>query len=590
MLRVLLGAVFALVVTGNSALAAEADRTDAVRVLIDVSGSMKKTDPGNLRTPALRLLVNLLPPDSEAGVWHFAQYVNRITPVGRADNAWRRSALDAADRIHSRGLFTDIGAALDDATTDWRSPVPGERRSIILLTDGKVDVSKEDGVNEQARADLLRELLPRLQAADVSVHTIALSADADQDLMRRLALGTDGEFFQVDSAEELQRIFLRLFEQTVERETVPLDGNRFGIDSRIDEMTVLAFRGPEAKPTRLQTPSGSTFGRTSAGDDVRWFHERGYDLITVTDPEPGQWVLQADTDPDNRVMIVTDLQLRTTRLPSNLIAGERLSYAAGLSEKGELITRQDFLEVVELTVTQQPENANRGPRWVLRDNGLGEDENADDGLFTLELGKSLEAGKHLIVTRAESATFEREDTQRVTVHGEPLRVREVVLDGGKRLEFTAALDWIDASTLQLGATITRPDGTTRETEITPGQAGTYALELPESGDGIPVKVTLTLAGNTDSGRRFTTELTPVSVQPIAGAEPEPAETADATEAPPPEPKKSNANWAFIGAVVVAVNLGVFGLLGIGYLLWSGRRNRSDDEDSTEEGEQDPERD
>ncbi|RLA17269.1 MAG: hypothetical protein DRQ56_09430, partial [Gammaproteobacteria bacterium] len=33
-----------------------------VRVLIDVSGSMKQNDPRNLRIPALKLLVNLLPP------------------------------------------------------------------------------------------------------------------------------------------------------------------------------------------------------------------------------------------------------------------------------------------------------------------------------------------------------------------------------------------------------------------------------------------------------------------------------------------------------------------------------------------------
>lgn len=569
MLRFIVGAVCVLALLSGQAIAAETDRTDAVRVLIDVSGSMKKTDPGNLRTPALRLLVNLLPPDSEAGVWHFAQYVNRITPVGPADNNWRRSALDAADRIHSRGLFTDIGAALDDATSDWGSAVPGERRSIILLTDGKVDISKEDGVNARARAELLNELLPRLQAAGVSVHTIALSPDADQALMQRLALGTDGEFFQVDSAEELQRIFLRLFEQTVERETVPLDGNRFSIDDRINEMTVLAFRGPESKPTRLRTPSGRTFGRTDAGDEVRWFHERGYDLVTVTDPEPGQWLLQAESDPDNRVMIVTDLELRTTRLPSNLIAGERLKYSAGLSEQDELITRQDFLQVVEFTVTQQPENANRGPRWVLRDNGLGEDDKAGDGLFTLELGQSLEPGKHLIVTRAESATFEREDTQRVTVHGQPLLVKEVDLDAGKRLELTPALDWIDAATLQLGAVITHPDGSTRETVPEERQDAGYVLDLPESGQGIPVRVDLTLAGQTESGRHFTTDLAPLSIQPL-----EQPQTTEAPEPAPRQPEKPRANWAFIGSVVAAVNLGVFGLLGIGYLLWSNRRDRS----------------
>jgi len=57
--------------------------TADVRVLIDISGSMKKNDPNNLRRPALRLLVGLLPEDSRAGVWTFGQYVNMQVPLGK---------------------------------------------------------------------------------------------------------------------------------------------------------------------------------------------------------------------------------------------------------------------------------------------------------------------------------------------------------------------------------------------------------------------------------------------------------------------------------------------------------------------------
>ena len=39
-----------------------------LRVLVDVSGSMKQNDPAYLRQPALRLLTNLLPKKSQAGV------------------------------------------------------------------------------------------------------------------------------------------------------------------------------------------------------------------------------------------------------------------------------------------------------------------------------------------------------------------------------------------------------------------------------------------------------------------------------------------------------------------------------------------
>ena len=44
-----------------------------VRLVIDVSGSMKQNDPNNLRQPAVELLVQLLPEGSKAGVWTFGK-------------------------------------------------------------------------------------------------------------------------------------------------------------------------------------------------------------------------------------------------------------------------------------------------------------------------------------------------------------------------------------------------------------------------------------------------------------------------------------------------------------------------------------
>ena len=39
-----------------------------IRVLIDISGSMKQTDPNNLRAPALKILTGLIPAGVQAGV------------------------------------------------------------------------------------------------------------------------------------------------------------------------------------------------------------------------------------------------------------------------------------------------------------------------------------------------------------------------------------------------------------------------------------------------------------------------------------------------------------------------------------------
>lgn len=81
------------------------------------------------------------------------------------------------------------------------------------------------------------------------MHTIALSSGSDQALLREIALETDGWYEQVDDAEQLQRVFLHLFEKAAKRDTVPLKENTFKIDDSVTEMTVLVFRQADSKPT-----------------------------------------------------------------------------------------------------------------------------------------------------------------------------------------------------------------------------------------------------------------------------------------------------------------------------------------------------
>ena len=120
-----------------------AAKYDDIRIVVDVSGSMKKTDPLNLRIPALKLLNGLIPNGSLAGVWTFGRYVNMTVKWGRVDDAWRKQADLGADQIHSNGLFTNIEKALARASQGWDKSDPDTRRNIILLTDGKVDISRD---------------------------------------------------------------------------------------------------------------------------------------------------------------------------------------------------------------------------------------------------------------------------------------------------------------------------------------------------------------------------------------------------------------------------------------------------------------
>ena len=416
-----------------------------VRVLIDISGSMRQNDPDNLRRPALRMLAGLLQPGTRAGVWTFARWVNNLVPVAEVDAQWKARTQSLSKQISSPGQFTNIEEVLDKASRDWSGAAVTHERHLVLLTDGMVDVSKQAADNLRSRTRILDEILPRLQDAGVKLHTIALSERADHELMQRLAGETGGWYQQVAAADDLQRAFLRMFETVGKPDAVPLQDNRFVVDGSISEATVLVFSRPESPPVVLYSPSGESYQDSDLPAGVAWFRDQGYDLITVASPQKGEWRLQADMDPDNRVMIVTDLKLRVSDVPGHIAVGEQVDIEAHLSNHGEPVTRPAFLRLLDVrAVASTPEGS--------RDLAVNEDRNGDqlqasDGLYRMGYSEATPHESVELLVAVESPTFMREKRLRLAVHAPFSHLIEDAADGPV-LTVNA-----DPAVLQPGATV-----------------------------------------------------------------------------------------------------------------------------------------
>jgi len=92
-------ALFTAVLLLAGSVSAQEDGDVDVRLVIDVSGSMKRNDPNDLRQPAVELLVELLPENSTAGVWTFGKWVNMLIPHRKVDQEWRDAARTSATDI-----------------------------------------------------------------------------------------------------------------------------------------------------------------------------------------------------------------------------------------------------------------------------------------------------------------------------------------------------------------------------------------------------------------------------------------------------------------------------------------------------------
>ncbi len=413
-----------------------------LRIIVDISGSMKKTDPHNLRRSAVRLLAGLVPSGSRAGIWNFGKQVNMAVKFGTVDDAWRKLARAESKKISSAGLYTNIESVLRKVSFDWKTPNPRYKRNIILLTDGHVDISKNEKLNKASRKRILKEILPAFEQAQVRIHTIALSDDVDESLLSTLSAYTDGLYKKVDSADDLQKLFLQMLEQSIALDTLPIKDNQFSVDASINDMTLLVFNKDKSRPTVIVTPDNKKWKDSSHPEQVKWFSDDGYDLITIKKPHKGEWKIQAPTDPNNRVVVATNLKLKLNNIPSYLMLGDALKVTAHLEEDGKPLTDKRLLSKFKFVLNREAERSSES-RYSLTKS------ESDEFSYTVQLSPKFKEGNNELVIHAKSPTAEREIRHQFKVYTTPADITISESDGKYQVKVTPYLNIIRLESIKV---------------------------------------------------------------------------------------------------------------------------------------------
>jgi len=494
----------------NSAIALEGAESDDkglpfdVRIIIDISGSMKQTDPNNLRIPALNLLLKLMPEGAQAGIWTFGRYVNNLVPVAAVDDKWREDALKAAVEISSLGLRTNLTGALNDAA--WGlSAESGFQQSIILLTDGKVDMAEQatanaEEINTAERQKLMSEVLDKYRQSGANIHTLALSDLADKTLLQEIALETDGLYSEASNAEELMQAFLRAFDRAVPVEQVPMEDNTFVIDGSVKEFTALIFkRSGGSQETALLTPAGSRITELEHSQNVRWHKDLNFDLITIKQPEAGTWVAEADLDPSNRVTILSDLALSVEGIPATIFPGDKLDVEIKLTNAGEVVNKVEILRLTDMTMTVVTASGREGSK-ILSD----PESPPSDGIYREGLYRLKELGQYQVELIAEGRTFQRKRSFSMTMM-QPVEIEHRADEEKKvyRIEVKPLSDNLDTERSRVIAKIKSPDENTiiQSVVFNPDENAWVSEISPTKGAG-EYRVDLNIRGITQSGKNF----------------------------------------------------------------------------------------
>jgi len=537
------------------------------RIVIDVSGSMKQTDPQNLRVPALKLMNGLIPTGSRAGVWTFGRYVDMSVKWGLVDDAWRSQADAGAAQIHSNALLTDIESALARASVGWSKADPKTQRILLLLTDGKVDVSRDNANNEASRARVLSKSLAALKQAQAQVHAIALSRGTDEVLLKQLALETGGSFTIAQSAAELQKVFFKMFERASKPDTVAFDGREFQIDSSIKEMTLLLFRTDSSEPTLLIPPDRPALSALKPRGS-RWRSDQGYDLITVKNPQAGTWRIDAEMDPDNRLMVVTDLKLQVGGVPAYATPREARRVTAELFNRDQKISRNSFLRFVDFKILHIDVEGNETSHEMHHT-----EVRKDKGQYLYQTDRKLAEGTHGFIISADSRTFNRSKRFDMQVQWPvEVRIEAQQAPGIYQLKLRAREEYLKPDGLTADVDIEAPDGS-RNSLVLESSAGWLRTEVKTDQDGL-YRAHIKVSAQSQADEIQDLDLGTFSMLGVYRAppivEPEPADAILEDTAEPATPSE-DVDWRIVGVVIVAVNLFLLLILIVGW--WFLKRNK-----------------
>ncbi|MCI0510517.1 uncharacterized protein (TIGR03503 family) [Chromohalobacter marismortui] len=482
-----------------------ASRTPDVRMIFDVSGSMKANDPGNLRASALQLAATLLPSRARGSVWTFGSQVRNPLPDGNVDAQWRRRARSLAPQLVDYQQFTDIEQALREA-----SQADGGQRHIILLTDGMVDLpgsGEAKRMRDQAsREALIASLAPALASRGVVVHTIALSQNVDRELLERISRITGGLAAVAETPEALLRAFLDVLERIVPRDQLPIEKGGFDVDDEVEGFNALLFHDEDAPEISLVGPDGKRYTRDDHPDDMLWQSNPRYDVIRVPEPQVGKWRIEGPIGRDSRVSIESALQLRSDTLPPTLYLGFDIPLDAWLSREGEMLTGAALPDGIQV-------------RGELR--GLEGDTRAstslaagDDGHFTGTLQAPERIGNARIVLNADSDAWTRERVQGVNIVPP---VTTTLNDDASQVTLKAQHPRLNVGNTQISASLL---GETLDVASDGERTWQIALPKVDPDQSVPLNLdmTVTLDGHTWSFALPTLRLNPEARIGVSGAD------------------------------------------------------------------------
>ena len=357
---------------------AENSKNIDVLLLIDNSGSMRQSDPNNLRWVGGQLLVDILKEGDRVGVISFNAAPNLVVPMAEVGAPGEKERIkDIFKEMSSRG-GTDLLEALDLASTTIEQDASKNTHAIIM-SDGVVDLSDTAGaaVDTEEYMQGLDEKSTWFKERGISVSGISFSR-SDKEVLEPFVTATGGRYYYVEDQAELVPLYYKIIANASARDVDDTSSMEKSVNIPPEvEQVIITCTGSGADDAVLLDPDGR---EVTASAQVQVITADYYKIFRINSPLAGIWEVDF-ANQDIEVLVETDVaegvqpfgELKYEKLP--LEEKVLLQVTAGAVEN-------PTDRSAELKFT--PSDGSVPLMLPLYDDGTHGDEVKGDNIFSLE--------------------------------------------------------------------------------------------------------------------------------------------------------------------------------------------------------------
>ena len=320
---------------GDSRLRAPAN----VAIVLDRSGSMQGVKLAEAKRAAIMAL-DRLRDDDIVSIVTYESTVHVLVPATKlSDRATIRAAIQ---RIRAGGS-TALFAGVSKGAAELRKFLDHNRvNRVILLSDGLANVGP-------GSPGQLGDLGASLAAEGISVTTIGLGLQYNEDLMTRLAFKSDGNHFFVENARDLELAWATEFGDVL---------------SVVAQDVSIRIRFPQGvRPVRVLGREAQIEGQLLRASLSHVIFEQTKYLLVELEVPPGRV---------GRVTEVADVEVSYLDLATGSRRNARSSVTVSFTESAELVAAKTRAEVMVAVISQIAAEKNE-IAMVLRDEGKYEE-------------------------------------------------------------------------------------------------------------------------------------------------------------------------------------------------------------------------